>query len=274
MAGPWEKYQAKSSKSDGGKPWEKYSTAKEKKFDIPEASEIMKEQFKVSAPEALVLGAGQGLLSNFGDDALALATGNKGKEAAQMFKAVGEQQPVSFGAGKMGGSVAQMALPGAALTKAGLLGAASGLGDSEADTLGGKALDTAVGGVGGLLGQGLSAAGSKGIELARAATGGKVFEPLASGLSRAGSTIVGAGAGALLSDNPEQKLKNALLGGLLGGAQPGLSRRLNPLLSALLKKSGRAADVLIDSGLLGVQKTLPSGLGARLGAETANELIK
>ena len=87
-------------------------------------------------------------------------------------KAASEANPVSYGAGQVGGAIGTAFVPGlggANITKLGALGATQGLGSSEADLtegdLSGAARDTAIGGATGLAiggaGKAIGALGSK-----------------------------------------------------------------------------------------------------------------
>lgn len=163
---------------------EKYSARKNPEpVDIPSTEELMAKNFKPGILDAGVIGMGQGLYSNFGDEllgrAMALGEGEfpwvtKGwddsvkrnvKDARDAFGATKKAHPIAHGVGEVGGAVAQTMVPilnsskgvtAARYGKAALQGGLSGLGGADKDTITERLPGAAWGAGGGLLGQGLS----------------------------------------------------------------------------------------------------------------------
>lgn len=145
MAGPWEKYAPKQVAKG---PWEKYSQT------APE----------VSKAESALRGAAQGLSLGFADEVTAglesALTDKSYDEAREESRAAYDQaqkaNPITYGAGELGGGFASAFIPGLNAAKGATLagraaiaagaGAASGIGHSTAEDTTGLAKDAAIGG--------------------------------------------------------------------------------------------------------------------------------
>jgi hypothetical protein len=123
-------------------------------------------QAPISKTESTLRGAAQGASLGFadeitgggeaafdklkGDDASYSDLYTKHRdESRAAYDAAQKANPVSYGAGQLGGAVATVLIPGLgemSVAKLAALGAAQGLGDSKAEDLSGMAKDTAIGG--------------------------------------------------------------------------------------------------------------------------------
>jgi hypothetical protein len=192
MAGPWQKYGAAQPSGAPAGPWAKYSAPKE---EAPAAG--------ISKTESAARGVAQGGTLGFADEIAgateALWEKAKGDprafgemykqfrdESRSNFDAAKKENPVSYGAGEVGGGIATAFVPGLAIAKgarlanvaakSAMLGAGAGAGYSTGENAKEVLKDAATGSVvGGVLGAGTSLAAPL-IGKAAAAVGGKAKE--------------------------------------------------------------------------------------------------
>lgn len=221
--------------------------------------------------ESALRGLKQGATFGFGDEitgalesALTSKTYKQARDEARANDAAAaEANPLTYGAGEIGGGLATtLATGGAAggalagLKGAALAGAAYGAGSSDADLtegdVGGLARDTAIGAGVGALAHGAAAGISKAAKAvapkARAALEMYAISPTEDVLAGAaksagGRALLGAGAGLYSGD--EDRVESALKGAVLGIAGPallkGATKAAKSAILLALKRGGVAA---------------------------------
>lgn len=128
------------------------------------------ENNQTSALESGLRGLAQGASLGFADEitgGLESLRGDKTYEQARdesraNYHKAEDDNPLTYGAGQLGGGAATMLVPGAGVAKLAGLGAAAGLGNSEADNIGDQAVDTLKGAGIGLAASAIPGIGSMG----------------------------------------------------------------------------------------------------------------
>lgn len=257
---PWEDFAPSNNKTSSG-PWDDYKPQFEP-IEIGSADELVKQNFKPNALQSAIIGMGQGLYSNFGDELIGrlmaakeIATTDKTisdwdsvvdknvKDARDTFSLTKDKNPGSYFAGEVGGMIGQSAVPAlnaakgarvAQYSKAALQGGAAALGASDKDTLGERLPDAALGLIGG--------------------AGGKyIGDKVAGKLVDVGSKVVGK-----LQDRAQKRAVKAA-GGMLKQYRS-------------LMKQGRLNDTgqeLLDRGLISVGDNTE-----KIAQKTASEVSK
>lgn len=251
---------------------------------------------KTSGVESFARGAAQGISLGFADElagvvesAMSAKSYRQARDESRAnYARAQEDNPITYGAGELGGGVATALLPvGVAsmaargLAGAAALGGAAGAGMSEADLtegdVGGLARDTALGaGAGALTHGALTLAGKAARAVApraRAAAEEYARSPTKDllggvGKSTLGRAALGAAGGAYSGD--EDRIENALKGAALGVAIPAAhraaSKALKAAILAALERGGRKAAAQVAREAMAAETPVAEAVPGRLGS--------